>query len=177
VRRSCITEINNLKACDNQEGQTWIFIVGDSGMYNSFDNFQDIVNTSVFQEEWYLDTVNNQWVYYASIDIDSINIEYAWNRDSSSSSGIFSATAADVGLSIYPNPAAGLVTVDLSAFANQAATLKVINSLGEKVFCQIKSAFGSSVFSINTSLWAEGIYLFTVEVNNKRLTKKIIKGN
>jgi hypothetical protein len=76
-------------ACDNPEGQTWVFMVGDSAMYGSFDDFQSVIDSSQFEEEWYLDTVTDQWVYYAGIAIDTTSIDYAWNQDSSSTGCFF----------------------------------------------------------------------------------------
>ncbi len=170
VRRSCTTEINNMMACDSVDGQTWIFIVGDSAMYGSFDNFQNIIDASQFEEEWYLDTINSQWVYYASIDIDSTNIDYAWNEDSVSTSGVSDETGKDV-FAVYPNPSNDNVTVDLSAFMNELVTIRIINALGQQLFLQKSSA---QLFSINIQTWAEGIYFLSVENNEKRFTEKII---
>ncbi|MGE3825077.1 MAG: T9SS type A sorting domain-containing protein, partial [Bacteroidia bacterium] len=173
VRRSCTTEINNMIACDNPEGQAWVFVVGDSAMYGSFDAFQSVIDSSQFQEEWYLDTVTDQWVYYASIDIDSINIDYAWNQDSAST-GIFSQELNDKGFTVYPNPATDKVTVDLTAYANTGVAIKVVNAIGQEVFSGNKKLLTTPVFTINTEAWAKGIYLFTVSTEDSVMTERIV---
>jgi hypothetical protein len=173
VRRSCTSQINNMIACDNPEGQTWVFMVGDSAMYGSFDDFQSVIDSAQFQEEWYLDTVTDQWVYYASIDVDSIAIEYAWNQDSSST-GILSHNAAQNSFTVFPNPAIDKVTVDLTAFVNETVTLRVVNAVGQQVFTQKQSISSTPLFSINTAGWAQGMYMIIAENNDKRLTEKLI---
>lgn len=173
VRRSCTTEINNLIACDNPEGQSWVFVVGDSAMYGSFDEFQSVIDSSQFNEEWYLDTVSDQWVYYASIDIDSISIDYAWNQDSAST-GIFSQELNEKGFTVYPNPASDKVTVDLTAYATDAVTIKIVNAMGQEVFSGNKKLLSTPVFSINTEAWAKGIYLFTVSTEDSVMTERVV---
>ena len=173
VRRSCTGEINNLKACDNPEGQTWIFMVGDSAMYDSFDDFQSVIDSSQFQEEWYLDTVTDQWGYYASIDIDTITIDYAWNQDSAST-GINSQALYENGFTVYPNPASDKVTVDLTAYANTAVTIKVLNAMGQEVFFGNKKLLTTPVFTINTEAWVKGIYLFTVSTEDAVVTERVV---
>ncbi len=173
VRRSCTTEINNLIACDNPEGQSWVFVVGDSAMYGSFDEFQTVIDSSQFNEEWYLDTVSDQWVYYASIDIDSISIDYAWNQDSAST-GIFSQELNEKGFTVYPNPATDKVTVDLTAYATDAVTIKIVNAMGQEVYSGNKKTLSTPVFSINTEAWAKGIYLFTVSTEDSVMTERVV---
>ncbi len=173
VRRSCTTEINNMIACDNTEGQTWVFMVGDSAMYGSFDDFQSIIDSSQFEEEWYLDTVTDQWVYYAGIIIDTVSIDYAWNQDSSST-GIFSAANTELDFNVYPNPATDKVTVDLTAFEMDMVSITVVNAIGQTVFTESEPTVKSNLFTLNTAGWARGVYFLTVNSNEVVITRKIV---
>jgi len=173
VRRSCTTQINNMIACDNPEGQTWVFMVGDSAMYGSFDDFQSIIDSSQFEEQWYLDTVTDQWVYYAGIAIDTISIDYAWNQDSSST-GIFSAANTELDFNVYPNPATEKVTVDLTAFEKDVVSITVVNAVGQTVFTESEPTVKSNLFTLNTAGWARGVYFFTVNSNEIVSTRKIV---
>ena len=103
VRRACTGEINTVRACPTTGGQTWVIMVGDSSMYGSFAGFQNVVHQAQFEERWYLDTLTSQYVYYAKVIVDTATIDYAWGVDSTLSTGIAEATAAD--WSFYPNPA------------------------------------------------------------------------
>ncbi|MCG3164729.1 MAG: hypothetical protein POELPBGB_00488 [Bacteroidia bacterium] len=173
VRRSCTTQINNMIACDNPEGQTWVFMVGDSAMYGNFDNFQSVIDASQFEEEWYLDTVSDQWVYYAGITIDTISIDYAWNQDSSST-GIFSAADTEPDFNVYPNPATDKVTIDLTALEKEEGSITVVNAIGETVFAESKPTVTSNVFTLNTAGWVRGVYFFTVKSNEAVSTRKVV---
>jgi len=113
VRRSCLGEIDSVIACDISNEQTWVIVVGDSGMYSSFSNFQSIIQNSEFEEDWYYDSVASQSVYYAKIEVDAITIDYAWSVDSTLTTGI-SRPYNEVDLTIFPNPASGNITIDLS---------------------------------------------------------------
>jgi hypothetical protein len=134
VRRSCLGTINSLRACETNNGQTWVIVVGDSSMYGSFNNFQNIINQSQFQESWYLDSANNKSVYYASIQVDTISIDYAWEIDSMLT-GIKNSSLS-YSLHIYPNPASDIINIDLSELNNQPVSLNVLNLMGENMYSE-----------------------------------------
>jgi len=175
VRRHCLDSINTVPACYMNQGQAWVIMVGDSIMYNSFNNFQSLVQQSQFTEQWYLDeTVEpNQWVYYAKITVDTLSVEYAWGVDSIDASGFDKVKRSD-NLKLYPNPSTDVVNIDLSAYQNQQVTIQVNNTVGQTIFNEKITNPGLNKV-INTNDWSEGMYIvniFTPEVSNiGRFTK------
>jgi len=174
VRRSCIGTINTVRACETNGGQTWVIVVGDSSMYGSFNNFQTSIQQAQFQESWYLDSLNNKSVYYASIQVDTISIDYAWEVDSSLT-GIRNISVANISLKVYPNPANDLITVNVSEFNYEPFTIKVFNTVGEMIYAESTSSETDESKIINTSNWSEGIYLIVAESNQQRFTQKLLK--
>lgn len=81
VRRSCTEKINTWWACETEDGQTWVVIVGDSSMYQSFSSFQNIIAQSTYTEEWYYAENSSFPVYYAQINVDTISVEYTWGNE------------------------------------------------------------------------------------------------
>ncbi|MES2619383.1 MAG: T9SS type A sorting domain-containing protein [Bacteroidota bacterium] len=173
VRRSCIGEINTVRACATNGGQTWVIMVGDSAMYGSFTNFQSIVHQSQFEERWYMDTASSQYVYYSKIVIDSTSIDYAWGVDSLVS-GIENITATKR-LGIFPNPSNDKVTLDLSAFVNQPVSIKVMNPMGVEVYAEKIESVSTQPKSLFIEKWAAGIYLVTIQNQQTIFSGKLIK--
>ena len=66
---------------------------------------------------------------------------------------------AEVGVNIYPNPAANEVFVVLENKTNEGVTLDIINSLGETVYTSTEArTAGTRTVQINTSNLANGLY-------------------
>ena len=178
VRRGCLDVVNTLRACTTKNGQTWVIMVGDSTMYGSFDNFQAVIDSSKFSENWTLNSSTQQWTYSAQIIVDTISIAYDWKGDSTlvgKTTAVEDIVAANQSLHIYPNPATNQVKVDLSAFANQAVTLRVVNMLGQELYHETLTDAGFSQKVINTNSWADGVYLISVETTNELVTEKLVK--
>ena len=175
VRRSCTGEINGVRACNIPNGQTWVFIVGDAGMYGSFNNFKTLIGNSQFEENWYYDTLTSQSVYYAKINIDTITIEYAWGIDSTISPGIENITPEKPGLNVFPNPAEDEVTIDLSAFLNQPLIITLTNIFGQKMYCAEINTLSCKQKVINLNKWPEGVYVIRIDSPLKHLSGKMIK--
>ncbi len=178
VRRSCTGEINTVRACETNGGQTWVLMVGDSVMYGSFNNFQAVIDQSHFEERWYLDTTSSpaQYVYYSKIVMDTTTIEYAWGVDTVLATGISSVNAANNTFSVYPNPANDRMTLDLSSFANQSVNIKVMNMVGQELY-QEKVNVTTNTKTIPTQDWAEGVYMVVVETAQGKAMQKLIKQN
>jgi hypothetical protein len=174
VRRSCIGVVDSVRACPTQGGQTWVMMVGDSSMYGSFNNFQNIIHQSQYEERWYLDTLTSQYVYYSKITVDTTTIEYAWGVDSIVPTGIKDNAANSV-VNTYPNPFSETLTLDLSSFSNQPVTIKVTNLLGQPVFEERISDFSSGNKLIDTKDWAQAVYLLSVGSRQGVLTRKIVR--
>ena len=178
VRRGCMDSVNTLRACQMRNGQTWIIMVGDSAMYGSFDNFQNKIDSSQFEENWIYDSTTQQWTYQAQITVDTITIGYSWIGDSTlvgPTTGIEPVVTSTGEFNVFPNPAQNSVSVDLSAFLNQSVTLRVVNLLGEEIYRESLTGSGSSLLTINSSKWADGMYLISVETDGKMVSKRLIK--
>ena len=152
VRRSCEGQINTLYACDIPNGQAWVIIVGDSITYGTFDHFQQVIDSSVFAEQWYYDTANQQEVFYAGINIDSINIHHAWGVDSLLPLSI--REVARVSFAVYPNPANDNINVQIPN-TMENSTLQIFNVTGQLVY---QTQATSSQTSILTGAFSEGLY-------------------
>lgn len=75
----------------------------------------------------------------------------------------------------YPNPATDQVRIPFELKESGAANFQVVNLLGEVLVSeQIRGAKGSNEFVLNTQNLAQGIYLYTMEVDGKRFTKRMI---
>ena len=172
VRRGCLDQLDSLWICDklNPGGQSWVIIVGDSAMYGSFNNFQAVVDSSQFTEQWYYDTIAQQEVYYASITIDSINIQYAWGVDTSKNTGVQTVTPDQQGMNIYPNPANGNVNLALGSNAVNG-TVEVYNMIGQMVYQTPVS--GTSV-NFSTSQWGEGLYAVRLTTDSGTVSKSFV---
>ncbi len=174
VRRNCIGDINGVKACDNPDGQTWVYIVGNMDMYGSFDAFEQKIIQSQFETRWYFNLPTLQWVYYSKIVIDGKTLEYAWNGD------IFSGPTRTTGIktsgnnnqfAVYPNPATNNFTIDFAKL-KQAANLKIINTIGQEIYNE-KIESGNAVKTVNTSNWPNAMYIIEVETKDGIITDKI----
>ncbi len=170
VRRPCDSLINGIRACSNERGQSWVIIVGDSGMYGGFTNFQNLVTQSQFSETWYFDSINEQSVYYASVSFDTIDIDYAWRVDSLISS--IKEVVSIGGFKLYPNPTQNEVTIELDN--NQPATIAVYSMVG-KLMYSVKTE--DALQRIATDAWPEGLYVIQIEQNGERFVQKLMKAN
>lgn len=104
VRRTCTDYINGVRACPVDKGASWVIMVGDSGLYGSFDNFKNTVHNSTFTEDWYYSNADSQYVYFAQIIMENDTINYAWGIDSTLATNV-TEVANNSGINIYPNPA------------------------------------------------------------------------
>jgi hypothetical protein len=173
VRRNCLDTITSNAACHTTDGQTWVIMVGDSAMYGSFSNFENLIQQSQFETRWYFDTLTNEVVYYSKITVDTIMVDYRWGIDTSTSTGVKPVKPTG-SFNLYPNPANTVVNIDLSSFAGNQVSISIMNALGQQVyFSKAESAGGSR--SIDIQNLPEGIYLFIIENGQQRFTQKLIK--
>ena len=177
VRRGCIQVINTLRACSEPNGQTWVIMVGDSSMYGSFNNFQAIIDSSSYAENWIYDSVKGEWTYQAQITIDGNTVAYSWQGDTNvvgPTTAVENVTT-EHHFNIFPNPTTNIVTLDLSSFDNDLVTIKAVNMLGQELYRHDLISAGSKQEAINTSGWADGMYLISVESAQHLTTEKLIK--
>lgn len=178
IRRHCVGEINGVPACDNPDGQTWIYMVGNSDMYGNFDNFEQKILQSQFETRWYFNLPTLQWVYYSKIVIDGKTLEYAWNGDILSgptrTTGIRNTIADNNTLSVYPNPATNNIHLNLAALPNKPATITITNITGEVVYSENMDRINAADKIISSGEWSNGMYLISVICDASVYTQKVI---
>ena len=76
-------------------------------------------------------------------------------------------------ISLYPNPTAGRATVALAGL-QQAASLTVLNSLGQVVLRQPVAA-GSTAVSLDLGVLMQGVYLLRVSNAEATLTQRLVR--
>jgi hypothetical protein len=140
-------------------------------MYGSFSNFQAVVDSSHFTEQWHFDTATGQLVYYASISIDSINIQNAWSADTSNKlPNSVQNVKPEQGMNIYPNPANGNVNVVLGNTAVNG-TVEVFNMIGQMIY---QAPVNDSSVNISTSQWGEGLYAVRVTTDSGTISRSFV---
>ncbi|MFN8322986.1 MAG: T9SS type A sorting domain-containing protein [Chitinophagales bacterium] len=168
VRRACIGEINTLRACPTIGGQTWVIMVGDSSMYGSFGNFQNVVHQSQFEEKWYLDTLSSQYVYYAKIMVDTTTIDYAWGVDSTTSTGFTDTEITTTEWNLFPNPANDMIQLNTTNPIG-LGLVEIFNVTGQLVYSHNA---GSNTLSISTLTFCEGSYILRLTQHSGEFTYK-----
>jgi hypothetical protein len=171
VRRACVGEINGVRACETNGGQTWVFIVGNDAMYGSYNDFQNLVGQSTFNEEWIPDGTGDS-TYYASIDFDGTSIEYYWGPNEEFV-GIEEPKAEQ--LVLYPNPATDLISLQVPKEIGENGLFQVFDLAGNLVHRETVS--NSNLVQVDVSSLASGTYLVQLAGTNSVRTSKLIKAN
>jgi bacillolysin len=87
--------------------------------------------------------------------------------------GIYTAEAA-TGISVYPNPANNIVTVELQLQSAQEVEINLLNMLGQIVYSSnANEATGISKVNINSASLPRGVYLLQVKTVNGTQVKKV----
>lgn len=82
--------------------------------------------------------------------------------------------AVDI-MSVFPNPAKDVVTIELDSKANTDATIFLINTLGEQVqMLDWKLSSGANSRLVDVSQIVAGTYLIQVATSDNKLTKRIV---
>ena len=120
-------------------------------------------------------TVMFKWVFTAgttignNIYLDDINIVDA------AATGI-KAIEAQVGLTVYPNPSAGVVNVSFNLTEKQSVAVNVVDMLGRTVetIPAAQYASGETVLTIGNETYQAGVYFVNININGQQISKKII---
>ncbi|UPT67338.1 MAG: T9SS type A sorting domain-containing protein [Sphingobacteriales bacterium JAD_PAG50586_3] len=169
VRRNCLNTTSGISACPTIGGQTWVIMVGDSGLYGNFTNFKNIVHNSTFTEDWYYDYVDSQYVYYAKIVMDTTTIEYAWGVDSTIATGV--NEIADNDFTIYPNPAIDVLRISTNNIKG-SCTIELFNISGQQVYSYTGNTQNIEVPVHNFS---NGLYAVKLSTpDGKLITRKVV---
>ena len=102
----------------------------------------------------------------ASINTTRSNIKHA----ASMTTGILSSSELNRDVAVYPNPANGMVTIQLAAFI-QKADIRIINVLGQVVY---EENTGGTTRQIDLSAYSKGLYTVSIENNGTKIFKKLI---
>ncbi|MFT7101887.1 MAG: hypothetical protein ACJAYA_000444 [Bacteroidia bacterium] len=170
VRRACVGEINGVRACETDGGQSWVFIVGNDAMYNTYSDFQNLVGQTVFTEEWTTD-LSGDSTYYASVTFDGNTIDHTWGT-------VPAFTSVDeqepLGkLNVYPNPSQGVFQVNIPNSGAEPIQLEVFDTLGNLVVSETISNSQTGLVDLRSQ--ANGSYLIRVIKADAVWTGRLLK--
>ncbi len=86
---------------------------------------------------------------------------------------IFSLTRYNDVIDIYPNPATGMVTIELPEIL-ASSSLKIMNALGEFVYEEMIISKTTVKRTINIEKFAKGVYTVSIESKGKSAYKKLV---
>jgi hypothetical protein len=80
-------------------------------------------------------------------------------------------------MTLYPNPASDVVRISLSESINDVVAFTVVNALGEIIATSNTKDIvaGNRSILLNTSTWASGIYMVTVNTDKGNFTERLVK--
>jgi hypothetical protein len=149
-------------------GESYLVVAGsngDGGLTN--DLVVGTSGNSEVQTSFYLDLTDNTWYYTTSTPMVRMNFSAAGIEDND----------ASFGMNVYPNPAENEANISVSVEnANVAVTLTDLS--GKVVYNNnLGTVNGTKNVTINTSNFANGIYMVGVNSNGNISTKKLVIRN
>ena len=186
VKKHCDDEINGIQACRDAYGQTWAIVVGNQEEHGSFDEFEAIINESIYEERWYFNWQNFKWVYYGHINVDGKDIDHHWegsflngpytgNTREATTFEERSYQLEDQDISIFPNPAKEYITIDLRNYEKEIASISIINIAGQEMYNEHATESNSFLKTIPVQNWTNGIYTLLIEnYNGSTSVKRLI---
>ena len=89
--------------------------------------------------------------------------------------GINEQATSLVSMTTYPNPAHGMVSLNLNLSQSGNATLSVVNELGQNVYAENRFLVsGANTIQLNTSKFVPGVYFVSVATENGKATQRIV---
>lgn len=83
-------------------------------------------------------------------------------------------TAADIDLSVYPNPSTDFVSVQFKDSSSDKVQLELVDVNGKVVFTQVLDNTNNVInHEINTSQLGTGVYMLNVKLDNQLITQKV----
>ena len=157
VRRPCVDSVRGWAACPVDSGHTWVFAVGDSTMYTSFDAFADVVSNATVTETW--TRMNGDTMFRADVVFDTTEITATWGR---SATGVRHLRPDIADLHVTPNPASDATTLSWPSGERRPGRMTVVDGLGRIVqVMQLRS--GQTEVRLDVSGWAAGLYGIVVD--------------
>lgn len=172
VRKHCNQVINGFEACDDQDGQTWVTVVGNSTTHGSFNNFESIIEDAVYDERWVYNFGNLGYTYVGEIEVDGKSISHRWAQGLAYKS-IEEPVVEYKEVKAYPSPATNNFKVAANEAFGAINNIKVINYAGQQVF---EKVFGEEQYNttVNCANWASGIYFIVLQSDQKTQTLPVI---
>jgi hypothetical protein len=100
--------------------------------------------------------------------IDNINLSQK------NPTGISKTNVSAFGVNLYPNPAAGMTNLNITASKASEGKITVTNTLGQVVFAKTTTLTqGSNTVSIDVKEYAAGVYNVVIDSNEGSVTKKL----
>ena len=106
-----------------------------------------------------------------NIYLDNVNI------DNQTSTGLSSLEESLPILDIFPNPNAGIFSINISNVSNDSkVSINVLNTIGQVVSSPLNlKGSANGIYSVNLSHLSNGVYFVTIQTDsNKLVTKKIV---
>jgi len=102
--------------------------------------------------------------------VDNINLR----QPNSSPTGITKSSINGFNLNVFPNPASGLASVNVTAPVSVKANVTVLNTLGQVVYSsQADLAAGNNTIALDVKEFAAGVYNVVVSTEKTTVTRKL----
>jgi hypothetical protein len=111
-----------------------------------------------------LDPYTDNYIYYLTFPkSDLIGVKEINNGNSSA-------------INIFPNPAQDVANIDITLSNNQNVKLDIFNMVGQNVYNKDFGTLGSGThnLNVNTSNFNSGIYFFSIQAGDNKITRKVI---
>lgn len=179
VARHCTDDkLNGVYSCNDQDGQVWAVVVGNSDMYGSYENFKSLVANARTKEEWIFRPRTLEWDYYGMVEFDDKKIEHYWTGGLLTFpldpvTNIQYLTGNDAGFNIFPNPVKDQFALSITKPIVGEINIRVFDITGREVY--FKKTNSSEVnMMIQTSSWSNGLYTILVETSENAMSRKIM---
>ena len=151
------------------------------------NGFQLVADEGFFQYIWFMDGVEVQSGTSNIYDYPFTNATYTLQaRDmqgcltllSDELEVIVTNTEDELGISdlkIYPNPFQDNFTLEISLFQAKDVKLKVLDSSSKKIYSKNLNGKSEIKQKIDLNSVAAGIYMLQIEIDNKKLLKRIVR--
>ncbi len=114
--------------------------------------------------------VNHFYINDATISDAAINVPYNCHLiGMKENHGAIAAVAQNT-----PNPCSDVTTINVSLLSAEDINMSVYNNMGQLVNTRkVKGISGNNAITLNTSNLTDGIYFYTIQVNDHAITKKM----
>jgi hypothetical protein len=98
-----------------------------------------------------------------------------WSMDLLHGTSIFDPLARDFEISVYPNPSSGIIELSFASENSQTAVVYITDLTGKEVMHKVYAANGGmNHLRLDASELREGLYLYSVQMNNQVAAGKLL---